>query len=904
VLGLVIFAGSVVYTPAATLRVPRDYPSIQAGLTAAHTGDTVLVAAGIYHESLTLKPGVHLHGEPGTILDGSGTAGSLVSALSGIEPSAVLSGFVIRRGRRAGILLNQASPTIRNNVIIDNGGAGIACLQASPHLVNNVITRNAGGGIVCQYPGTAPVIVYNDLWQNWPTDYQGCTPGEGNRRAEPRFVDAQHDDYRLQNDSTLIDAGDPAVTLRDADGSRSDIGAYGGPQPSPKPQAERFVKPEVLRNSLSFQGFPGIIDTPTATMVPPGHFDVGYNVKRDFNVFPGVDEQQNLNIAIGLLPRVTIGARGTVANAAGGVSLAGDISANLQLLLLQEGLWWPSIALGMQDIGGGATHFRSNYLVLSKSFLGHIRTTVGVGSGPDTLDGLFGGVEVALNRYITLMGEYDTDDFNFGLRLFPLPQQLEAYGIPRPTVDLIWQDGNHFSWGISFRTGIGEAKFRAQRAALADKRYYRITPPAGGPVDLQAVSEELQAQLLNNGLENVRVSMVPLAQDTMVVVEYENRRYNRNELDGLGVVLGLTATRMPPVVTYIRAIVKSVNIPVLQFTTGVDDFLAFVNEHMSASTFASRIQITNQVQPPTTTSVAATSIANRSWLKLDVFLRPKIDTTILTERGVADVRFSLLPDAVMQLLPGAEFNIQATIPVTKTANFPGALGAPEVSRVLLHQALRLPLGQWSRFAAGLTQFSIGLFNVEEAGIANETALTFLEGVLFVKGTLALVGSSFADLDRWIVLGNGRVRYPPWDLTLSLTGGRFRDGDTGIEADLSRFFGNTEVGVFLRHSDNGSLGGIRVGFPLTLGKELKPTRLRPRLPDLFTYEQRTTVFTDRNVLRFDIGRTLPTGHTIERVYWNRDRLYPAYIRQHVNILKGAVRRWVDEETAIGNTQGRN
>jgi hypothetical protein len=189
--------------------------------------------------------------------------------------------------------------------------------------------------------------------------------------------------------------------------------------------------------------------------------------------------------------------------------------------------------------------------------------------------------------------------------------------------------------------------------------------------------------------------------------------------------------------------------------------------------------------------------------------------------------------------------------------------------------------------------SVGRFTREEVGIADETALTLWDGIFLVKGTLARVGSSFAHLDRWVALGNGRVRYPPWDLTLSVTAGQFLDGDQGVAADLSRFFGNTEIGVFLRHSDNGSLAGLRLGIPLTLAKELPPWRVRPRLPDLFTYEQRTTVFTDRNVTRGDIGRTLATGHDIERVYWNRDRLYPVYIRQHLDTLKQAVRRWIDE-----------
>ena len=149
------------------------------------------------------------------------------------------------------------------------------------------------------------------------------------------------------------------------------------------------------------------------------------------------------------------------------------------------------------------------------------------------------------------------------------------------------------------------------------------------------------------------------------------------------------------------------------------------------------------------------------------------------------------------------------------------------------------------------------------------------------------------LDRSVALANGRVRYPPWDLTLSVTAGRFLDGDRGVAADLSRFFGNTEIGVFFRHTENGSQAGLRFAVPLTLAKELPPWRVRPRLLDVFPYEQSTTVLTDVNTIRGDIGRTFSTGHEVERVYWNRDRLYPVYIRQHVDTLKLAVRKWIDE-----------
>ncbi len=444
----------------------------------------------------------------------------------------------------------------------------------------------------------------------------------------------------------------------------------------------------------------------------------------------------------------------------------------------------------------------------------------------------------------------------------------------------------------------GKPNIRRSALALPTvSGFSALPPPPDAVANLPAIADALQETLLTYGFENVRVTMLPQDRSgIMVVVAYENRRYNRDELHGLGIVLGVTAIHMPREVTHLRAMVYEVNLPVLQLTVPIDDMLAYVNGKMSRSTFSRTLQITNHIVQPSVQPLVQTPIRHRSWLKLDIFIRPSIATNILTERGVANLRFSLLPDAFVQLTPGAVFNVRAVVPVTQTGGFPGRLQDPAVDRILIHQTLRLPLGGgiWCQKVAGLTQFSIGRFTREEVGIANETALTLWDGWLFFRSMVAHVGNAFHDLDTWVAWANGRVRYPPWDLTFSLAGGRFLDGDTGVAASLSRFFGNTGISFFLRHSNRGSLGGINLSLPLTVPKELPPWRLRPRLPDLFSYAQTTTIFTERNVIRSDIGRIVPTGHAIERVFWNRDRLYPVYIRRHLDTLAHAIRKWVDTE----------
>ena len=59
---------------------------------------------------------------------------------------------------------------------------------------------------------------------------------------------------------------------------------------------------------------------------------------------------------------------------------------------------------GARGCWRGATFFRSGYVTLSKSLFGRVRGTFGFGTGPDVLKGPFGGVELALNRFVTLLG--------------------------------------------------------------------------------------------------------------------------------------------------------------------------------------------------------------------------------------------------------------------------------------------------------------------------------------------------------------------------------------------------------------------------------------------------------------------------------------------------------------------
>ncbi len=99
-------------------------------------------------------------------------------------------------------------------------------------IIKNNIMAYSKFGIFSEngYPVTSD---YNMYFKNWGSPYYQVTAGEHDLIADPMFNNDTiatlngNYDYRLQKYSPAIDAGDPSIL--DVDGSRSDIGMYGGP---------------------------------------------------------------------------------------------------------------------------------------------------------------------------------------------------------------------------------------------------------------------------------------------------------------------------------------------------------------------------------------------------------------------------------------------------------------------------------------------------------------------------------------------------------------------------------------------------------------------------------------------------------------------------------------------------
>jgi hypothetical protein len=136
--------------------------------------------------------------------------------------------FLIRKGY--GVQLSNfwgPVDTLENNTIIGWENQYFPGVEVAESILyrNNIVTGfYAGFSAYDPQPYPDCIISYNDVWGN-VKNYYLVNPDTGNISLDPMFVDPDSD-FHLQKYSPCIDAGDPDVL--DKDGTRSDIGAYGG----------------------------------------------------------------------------------------------------------------------------------------------------------------------------------------------------------------------------------------------------------------------------------------------------------------------------------------------------------------------------------------------------------------------------------------------------------------------------------------------------------------------------------------------------------------------------------------------------------------------------------------------------------------------------------------------------
>lgn len=257
-----------------------DYTTIQDAIDDTGDGTVIYVNAGHYYEYVYMSnSGISRE------LRGAGMGATVIKSLcnpmyisTGAGGSTTISGFTFEtiNNSCAGYLLqthtydsstvtvehcefpedgneapyevygnSSASTIIRNNIFKDNTDAIRVYGTSDFYCYNNVfdetstaIIWHSGGYSVIEicnnmFYNSGAIALPSSSWQHW-NRYNAST---GNisydyfplNNIDPMFFDPSNGDYRISDDSPLIDTGAPDDIYVDLDGSRNNIGVYGGP---------------------------------------------------------------------------------------------------------------------------------------------------------------------------------------------------------------------------------------------------------------------------------------------------------------------------------------------------------------------------------------------------------------------------------------------------------------------------------------------------------------------------------------------------------------------------------------------------------------------------------------------------------------------------------------------------
>ncbi|MFD7921920.1 right-handed parallel beta-helix repeat-containing protein [Streptomyces sp. NPDC059740] len=279
--------------------MPADAPTISAGVSLAHRGDLVLVARGVYHESVRLAtPGVTLRGESRdkVVIDGRlrQPNGVVVTA-----PGVAVENLTVRENTQNGVLVTGSAKAVAglpgHSGGYDTGAEPVTFLKS--FLVSHVsATRNglygiyafsaqngviedsyasggADSGIYVGQCRPCHVVVRDNIAELNAVGYEGTNAGGdmyvvGNRLTGNRVgltTDSDHQEKLLPQRQAvvagnLIAANQQKATPEQADGGWGiGIGVDGGSD-------NRFLRNRITGNSNA-----GLVITASADLAPDGN---------------------------------------------------------------------------------------------------------------------------------------------------------------------------------------------------------------------------------------------------------------------------------------------------------------------------------------------------------------------------------------------------------------------------------------------------------------------------------------------------------------------------------------------------------------------------------------------------------------------------------------------------------
>ncbi|ELA7831104.1 YjbH domain-containing protein [Vibrio alginolyticus] len=665
----------------------------------------------------------------------------------------------------------------------------------------------------------------------------------------------------------------------------------------------------------SNQSFTGLTFTPNAQSLNYGDFSFTYAQGLPFRT--AVQDLDSLKFSFGMFDGLEAHGRIVTDDYTSNCFYdCGDTRDLSMSFKYQVPNFWGSenldFALGIQDLGGSANQFSTKYAVADYSFgFAPVRVSAGYGLsdiGLGVMDGPFGGIEYQPLSFLQVSGEYDAVEFNSSVKLFT-PQGTLPYDV---TASLSYQlysghntdEQNIWNAALSVPLVTGYTRSRDySRNNLTLMEKLSLEQNKAKEASISA----LVSALRNEGFVNIQIGL--LNQTTVVALE--NRRYNHNQVDGLGVAMGIISSHLGQnAVSEVGGDSERIELfmlanqkPVVSVQVNSTCYQSFINgsaacEDIKFTTrdLAEKLELVNW----------KTERVNSGALDSQLVFSPMVRHAVATEFGVYDYSFAMSSNLYTYLWSGAAVDVRHILPLAETDDyekwgyFEDSAYENDIERAMLHQFFRLP------YVDIANQVSIGLAKTDYIGARSESTWFSQSGAHALSLEMSYFQhvdekdeNGYETLDRQTSLARYTFSMPEWDWQFNATAGEFWRGDVGAKLTTSHWFEDIEVSATYqvtkyKDTDEEQFVAVSVKLPLTPWRDMSPGLLQVRGNEAYDFNVMTRVGNDVNFLSDGQGDELIMDNSMLRRYFNRGRYGSDYFEENKIRLRNAYLRYLSTQ----------
>ncbi len=680
-----------------------------------------------------------------------------------------------------------------------------------------------------------------------------------------------------------------------------------------------------INHGIAYNGFTGIFHIPTAAVMDKGDIDIGYS--NELNLRGQYVDGHNFTFSAGIFDGLEVSGR--IASSSMHDILFSyenrgqirDLSFNAKYQIPFIPKDWLSIAVGAKDVGGAANNYEAYYAVASKEWW-DFRFSAGIGTsearsttGKRQLDGVFAGIEYQPLSWLSILAEHDAEAFNLGAKV-TIPKEW-LYDLATVSINSRFYSNTELAdddvyWGVNISMPLSDEaqvnyiqpKPAPQPNALPTKSLN--TPNSTEKLQTSHLAKQntlkkpqrqatksktnlnnnqqihgLKAALTNDGFENLKVG---ISNTDIIIVEFENSVFNRNEIDALGLVLGRITEYFPEGSNDFIVRLSKLDIPLLQVNGQLDNYRRFINENITPD-----LLVKTQFSGQNITSVkwAGNSPTTSPYFVPRVAFSPSLSSRYATELGVYDYSLALQADLNIPLWQGAGVNITGQVNVANTDHFEKGSAFSNsrqetgIKRAVAYQTFSLPFNIYNQTQVGLFQDYFDFM-----GITNETAWQSPAGAHKLKAEIGYFEYKDYNTDkRDYSLLSYRYLWAEKDVSFHVTGGQFWNEDSGYKLETKFWFGDANLALIYSDTDVQKVG-IGFSIPLSPRKDMTAGNWQVKGAQSWSHSVNTIISQDVNLINTASATTPASSIDLDKTFLNQDRMSSSYVYAHLARLKEA------------------